>query len=250
MRFGVVEGLDGDAGYPLVAGEAFGIAASLAANEEGDLAEFPLGIGRPAGVFSNGGDCRLAEMRGCRFAMELEVVAEHRQQVFLQTHHQRVYPRVEDHVGTFETHLRRVARREILNVDGSRDDRAGDAETLGDVAFHLGAEHQIGLKLRYLGFDFQVVVGDQGFDAVVRSRFPDLARQFAAVGAEAGYREAQFLRCYSGRRDGVAGVAEDEDPLAGQVGAVNRVRVPRQAGGPGDKLAPAPRFRRLAPPPR
>ena len=145
-----------------------------------------------------------AEMRWCRFAVELEVVAEHRQQVFLQAHHQRMDPGVEDHVGALEAHLRRVARREVLDMDGGRDDRAGDAEPLGDVALHLGAEHQIGLKLRDLGFDLQIVVGDQRLDAVVRGGFADLARQFAAVGAEADYREAQFLVSDPRRGDGVA----------------------------------------------
>ena len=177
------------------------------------------------------GVARLAEMGRRRFAVELEVVAEHRQQVFLQAHHQRMDPGVEDHVGALEPHLRRVARREILDVDGGRDDRAGDAEPLGDVALHLGAEHQIGLKLRHLGFDLQVVVGDQRLDAVMGGGFPDLARHLAAVGAEADYREAQFSMSDPGRRDGVAGVAEDEDALAGQIRAVNRMRVPGQARG-------------------
>jgi hypothetical protein len=76
--------------------------------------------------------------------MELEVAAEHAQQVFFQPHHQRMHPGVEEHVGALEAHLRRMARREVLHVHRRRDHRAGQAQALGDVALHLRAQHQLG----------------------------------------------------------------------------------------------------------
>lgn len=36
---------------------------------------------------------------------EFEVIAEHAQQMFFQTHHQRMHPGIKEHVGAFETHL-------------------------------------------------------------------------------------------------------------------------------------------------
>ena len=63
-------------------------------------------------------------------------------------------------------HLRRIARRKILHVDRRRDDRAGNAQALGDVAFHLGAQNQFGLGGNDRVFDLQVIVGDQRLDAV------------------------------------------------------------------------------------
>jgi hypothetical protein len=36
---------------------------------------------------------------------KLKVVAEHADQVFLQAHHQRVHPGIENHVGPLRTHL-------------------------------------------------------------------------------------------------------------------------------------------------
>ena len=47
---------------------------------------------------------------------EFKIVAEHADQVLLQTHHQRMHPAVEDHVCTLPAHLGRGARWHILNV--------------------------------------------------------------------------------------------------------------------------------------
>ena len=126
---------------PRSCGEALGVAARLAAHEERDLAEFLLGVAGPAdGSDASGSTARAgtsaglaapsrrrcgraagcaAEMRRRGAVVELEVVAEHRQQMLLQAHHQRMDPGVEDDVGALEAHLRRVARREILHMDGA-----------------------------------------------------------------------------------------------------------------------------------
>ena len=47
-------------------------------------------------------------------------------------------------VGAFEANLGRVAGGEVLHMHRRRDDRARNAETLGNVAFHLRAQHQLG----------------------------------------------------------------------------------------------------------
>ena len=59
-------------------------------------------------------------------------------------------------------------------------------------------------------------------------RLAQLARLLAGVAAQADHLEAQLLGGDAGRGDGVGRVAEDEDALAGEVGAVDAARVPGQ----------------------
>ena len=51
-----------------------------------------------------------------------------------------------------------------------------------------------GLRFGHLGLDLEVVVADQRLDAVQRRGLAQLARELAAVGAEAHHREAEFAR--------------------------------------------------------
>jgi hypothetical protein len=46
-------------------------------------------------------------------------------------------------------------------VDRGRDDGAGDAEALADMALHLRAEDHLGRGLGDGGLDLEIVVGDQ-----------------------------------------------------------------------------------------
>ncbi len=172
----------------------------------------------------------VAEMRGGGALAELAVLAEHRQQVLLQAHHQRVDPGVEQHVGALEAHLRRVARGEVLHVDGRGDHGAGDAQALGDVALHLGAEHQVGRRRSDRRLHVEVVVAHQRGDAVQRRGLAQLAGELSAVAAQAHHLEAQLPCRDPGGGDGVGGVAEHEHALAGEVGGVHRARVPGQVG--------------------
>ena len=167
-------------------------------------------------------------MRRRGFVVEFEILAEHRQQMLLQAHHQRMHPGVEHHVGAFEAHLRRIARREILHMHRRRDHRAGNAQPLGDVALHLRAEHQFRLQLGDLRFDLQVIVGDQRLDAVELGGLAHFAGELAAVGAEPDDGEAELLGCDARGGDGMGGVAEDKDALAGQIGRIDRARIPGQ----------------------
>ena len=50
-------------------------------------------------------------------------------------------------------------------MDGRGDHRAGNAQTLADMALHLGAEDHLGLKLFDGALDLEIVVGDQRLDA-------------------------------------------------------------------------------------
>jgi hypothetical protein len=68
-----------------------------------------------------------AQMRRRRLFVELGVLAEHREQMFFQTHHQRMNPGVKDDVGALEAHLWRTAGGKILDVHGRRNNGAGDA---------------------------------------------------------------------------------------------------------------------------
>jgi hypothetical protein len=238
--------------------EALRVAAGLAAHEERDLAEFLLGVGRPSerhwGCLECGRrqDDRLRgvpgpEMRGGVVA-ELRILPEHADEMLFEPHHQRVDPRVEDDVGALEPHLRRVAGREVLDVDRGGDDRARDAEALRDMALHLRAEDELRLQGDDPGLDLEVVVGDQRLDAVQRGSLTNLPGHLAAVGAEADDREAELAPRDAGGRDRVGRVAEDEDALAREVGRVDRARVPGQRGRAlGEAGADR---RRRAPPPR
>ena len=100
------------------------------------------------------------QVRGRRAVVELEVFAEHTQQVLFQTHHQRVHPSVKQDIGTLKAHLRRVTRREILHMHGRRNDRARHAQALGNVTLHLGAQEQLRVHGFDRVFDFQIVVRD------------------------------------------------------------------------------------------
>jgi len=146
--------------------------------------------------------------------MEFEVVLEHAQQVFFQTHHQRMNPGIEEHVGAFETHLRGIAGREILHMHRRRNHGARQAKSLGDMAFHLRAQHQLGREFRHARFNFEVVVGDQWLDAVFFGGFANLARKFPAVGAKTNHFKAQLFRGHTGRCDGVRCVTKHEHTLA------------------------------------
>ena len=131
-------------------------------------------------------------------------------------------PGIEDDVGAFETHLRRVARRKILHMHRRRDHGAGNAKPLGDMALHLRAQHQFGLQFRDPGFDLEVVVGDQRLDPVEFGCLANVTAEFAAVGADPDHLEAELVGCDAGRGNRVGGIAEDEDPLAGQIGRIHR----------------------------
>ena len=60
--------------------------------------------------------CGFAQMRCAGVVVKFAVVAEHAQQMFLQAHHQRMHPGVEDNVGAFKPHLRGVACRKVLHM--------------------------------------------------------------------------------------------------------------------------------------
>jgi hypothetical protein len=160
--------------------------------------------------------------------VELEVVAEHVEQVLLESHHQRVHPRVEQHVGALPPDLRRVAGRHVLHVDGRRDHRAGDAQALGRVALHLRAEHELGGGGGDARLDVQVVVAHERLDPVLLPGGAHLPRELAAVGAESDECEPELLDGHARGRARVRRVAEHEHTLAGQVRRVHRARVPRQ----------------------
>ena len=112
-------------------------------------------------------------------------------------------------------------------MHGRGDHGAGHAEALGDVPLHLRAQHQFRLQGRDGGLDLKVVVGNQRLNAVQLGGGADLAGVFAAVGAEADDGEAELLVRHAGGGDGVGGVAVDEHPLAREIVAVHRARVPR-----------------------
>ena len=147
--------------------------------------------------------------------------------MFLQAHGQRVDPAVEQHIGAFPTHLRAVARGEVLHMDGGRNHRTGNAQPLGDVALHLAAEHQFGGGGDDGVFDLHMVVGDQRLDTVFGGGLAQVAREFAVVAAKSDDFEAELLMRNTGRGNGMRRIAENEDALAGQIVRVDRARPPR-----------------------
>ena len=116
-------------------------------------------------------------MGGRGIFMKLSIAPEHADQVLFQSHHERVHPGVEHHVGTFKTHLRRITRRKVLYVHGCGNHGARYAQAFGNVALHLGTQYQLGLQFSHLGFNFQVVVGDQRLNAIQLGGVADADRE-------------------------------------------------------------------------
>ena len=77
--------------------------------------------------------------------------------------------------------------REILNMHGRGNDGARNAQTLCDMPLHLAAEHELGLEVRDLGFDFEIIVGDQRLDTVELGGFANLPCELARIGAESDH---------------------------------------------------------------
>ena len=167
-----------------------------------------------------------AEMAGTSGIRKFEIVAEHGEQMLLQPHHQRMHPGVENDIGAFETHLRTVPRREILNMHRRRNDGARQAQPLGDMPLHLGAEHQFTCRSRDGVFNHQIVVGDQRLDAIKLGGGANVASEFTVVAAQPDHFETQFVTGDARRRNGVSRIAENENSLAGQVRRIDRARPP------------------------
>ncbi len=75
-----------------------------------------------------------------------------------------------------------------------------------------------GRNLRYLGFNFQIVVSDERFDVVELGRLSQFASKFASIGSKADDFEAKFVLSDPSRRHGVGGVAKNENPFTRKIG--------------------------------
>ena len=232
MRFRIVQRFHSDACDVALQREVLGVAPCLAAHKKRYLLKLLFRRRIPdQGGFGGCDRCRRhGQMRGTGCVVEFDIIAEHAEKVFFRAHHQRMHPGVEDDVATLESHLWRVARREILHMYRRGNYGAGDAQALGSVPLHLGAKHEFGLQRGHLRFDFQVVVGDQRFEPVLHCGVAHLAGEFARIGAQADNVEPQLFRCDACRGDRMGGIAEDESTLAGEVGRVDRARIPRKPG--------------------
>ena len=161
---------------------------------------------------------------------KFKVVAEHADQVFLQTHHQWVHPVVENHIRPFPAHLRACPCGNVLHMHRCADHGAWDPQSLGAVTFHLRAEHQFRSCFSHGRLDSEVVVTDQRLQAHGFGSRPDRSGHLAAVGPEADNLEAQFLPADPGRCQCMGAVSEDEHPLPREVGGIHRLGIPGQAG--------------------
>ena len=112
-------------------------------------------------------------------------------------------------------------------MHGCGNDCAGHSHALGNVPLHLRAQHELGLKFRDPGFNLQIVVTDQRLDAIQFGCLAHLARELAAVGAEADHRETKLLCRHTSGCHGVRRIAEHKHAFSGQVSRVHRARVPR-----------------------
>ena len=94
------------------------------------------------------------------------------------------------------------------------------------MALHLGPQDQFGLQFGDARLNFQVVVADQRVDTIELGRIAHITGKLAAVSADADDSKAHFLSGHFGSGDRMRGVAKYKDPLAGQVGGVDRSRIP------------------------
>src|SRR6056297_2883043 len=232
MGLRLVKGVDTDFLHPALGREGFGVALGLAAHEERDLLQFLFRRGQPhdldrAGIglggFRRNSLCLaditqlglVAVMAGAGIVVELEILAEHGQQVFLKPHDQRMYPGVEDHVCAFDTHLRAVARREILNMHGRGNDSAGNAQALADMTLHLGAEDHLGGQFLDPALNLEVIVGDEGLYAKFLGDTAQHPGLFAVVAAHADHFEPRLVTGDAGAGGNMRAIAEQEHALAG-----------------------------------
>jgi hypothetical protein len=79
-------------------------------------------------------------------------------------------------------------------------------------------------------FDLEIVVGDEGLDTEFGCERANLACEFARIGTDPGDGESKLVRRDSCGGHHMRRIAEDEDALAGQVGRVDRARIPGHPG--------------------
>jgi hypothetical protein len=121
----------------------------------------------------------------------------------------------------FPPHLWRVARGEVLHVDGCGDHGAGDAEALADVAFHLRAEDHLGRRILDGLLDLEVIVGDQRLDPELAAKLADGPRELAVVAAKTHDLEPHLVPGDARGGFHMGGVPEQEDALAGEIRGIN-----------------------------
>ena len=175
VRFGIIERLEGDGGEAaLRVAKRLGVPARLPAHEEGDLAQFPFSasspqaMGSPAmawGVTADGRQARMArrvplrcpsrptarhapwddKCDGAAPSCEFEILAEHRRGDVPPSPIIRGWTQVSKSTFAPSNPICGEWRAgKSCTWTGRRDDGAGNAEPLGDVAFHLRSQHQLG----------------------------------------------------------------------------------------------------------
>ena len=163
--------------------------------------------------------------------MKLSIVAEHMDEMFFQAHHQRMNPGIEDHIRAFKAHLRRVTRGEILHMDGGRNHGTRQTQALGDMPLHLRAEDQLRMKLGDTRLDIEIIIGNQRLDPKPRGSLANLPGIFARIGADANHIKSELAAGYPFGSQHMRRVAKNKHAFAGQIGRVNRLRIPWQTAG-------------------
>ena len=83
------------------------------------------------------------------------------QEMFFETHDQRVNPGIKQYIRTLEPHLWRISGRVILDVGGGRYDSTRNPQTFSDMPLHLGSQDHLGLQLLNFSFDLKVIIGNE-----------------------------------------------------------------------------------------
>ena len=151
------------------------------------------------------------------------------QQMLFKTHYKWMYPCIENNIRTFKSHLRGIAGGEILHMHGRRNDRARNAQTLANMALHLGAQNHFRCQSFDLLFDFQIIISNQRLQPERLGQSPHGARHLAVVTAHANHLETHFIAGDARRGHRMRAIAKNKHPLASQIGTVDRGRIPRQA---------------------
>ena len=97
------------------------------------------------------------------------------------------------------------------------------------MALHLGAEHQLWLKLSHRALYREIIIGDQRFEPIFARQCPHIASALPTVGTQTNDFESHLIPRHSCSGQRMRTIGKNENPLARQVGRIDRAAIPGKA---------------------